>query len=104
MKEALLKFFEPREERVAMAGETYFVRTRPNDSDPIKGGDDAIYQFTVRCTFDADGKLAFTDDDIPTLKAAPDVLKARLQRAVALVNGFDLAEEEKNSGAGPSSG
>lgn len=103
MREALLKFFEPREEKVAMGGEVYTVRTMPDDADPITADGEEIYQFLVRCTFGPDGP-AFTDDDLPTLKAAPKVLKGRLLAAVSRVNGFDAATEEKNSEAAPSSG
>lgn len=104
MREKLLQFFAEREENVVMAGETYTVRTMPDDAPPITGGENTLYEFIVRSTFAPDGQPAFTDDDIPTLKAAPDILKARLRRAVAIVNGFAEDEEEKNSEAGPSSG
>lgn len=103
MRESLLEFFRPREERVAMGGAVYVVRTKPDDSDPVSG-EDAIYQFVVRCTFDEQGSAAFTDEDIPALKAAPRVLTARLLQTVMRVNGLDADHEEKNSEAGPSSG
>ncbi len=104
MRDSLLKFFAAREEKVVMAGETYFVRTKPDDAEPLKDGEDYTYQFLVRSTFDAEGKPAFTDEDIPALKAAPHILKARLLRAVAIVNGFDAETETKNSEAAPSFG
>lgn len=85
-----------------MAGATYIVRTLP-DGETVSGAD-TMLEFVVRCTFDAEGRPAFTDQDIPALKAAPHVLKAPLLRAVARVNGFDAPAEEKNSEAAPSSG
>lgn len=104
MRDSLLKYFAPREETVVMGGETYSVRTKPDDADLLNPDLDYQYQFVVRSTFDAEGKAAFTDEDIPALMAAPQVLKARLLNAVAKVNGWDAEEEEKNSEAGPSSG
>lgn len=102
MRDQLLEFFASREEKVSMGGKQYLVRTLP-DEESIKG-DDSIYQFVVRCTFDAEGNRVFTDEDIPALKATPRVRKARLLAAVSRVNAFDPDDEEKNSEAGPSSG
>lgn len=103
MRDQLLEFFAAREERVHLGGMTLFVRTLPDEQAGISG-EDALYQAVVRCTFGEDGSLIFTEADIPELRAQPRIRKAALLAAVSRVNGFDLAAEEKNSEADPSSG
>lgn len=104
MNEALLKYFGPRKEELTLAGGQYYVCTLPDSAAVFEPGADTLWQFVTRCTFDAEGKPAFTDDDIPVLKATPYVLIAPLLRAIERVNAFDAVAEVKNSEAVPGSG
>lgn len=105
MREELLKFFEPREEKVELAGQALVVRELSEDSDTeaLRDGVDSLLKFVVRCTFDQAEQRVFTDDDIPALKRAGAIRLAPLIQAVVRVNGF-VEDEIKNSGAGPSAG
>lgn len=106
MRDELLKFLAPREETIEIACVKCIVRevAQSADTSAFVDGTDVLYKFIVRCVFGADGKPAFTDDDIPALKAAGRVRLSELASAVGRVNGWDTADDVKNSAAGPSAG
>lgn len=105
MRDALLQYFGPQEERLKILDEEIIVRTLP-DSTPAEmfAGEDVFWKMVTRCAFYPDGNPAFTDEDIPALKKAPRMRVFPLVQAVQRVNAMDLEAEVKNSGAGPSSG
>lgn len=106
MREELLKYFGPQERPIVVAGERVTVRTMPDDADvtAFANGQDTLWKFVTRCTFDDKGERVFSDEDIPVLKAAPRVTTIQLINAVQDVNGFNAFLEVKNSEAAPSSG
>jgi hypothetical protein len=106
MREQLLNFLAPREEKITLAGVDLTVRevSAETDVSAFVDGVDMVYKWIVRSVLDADGMPAFTDADIPALKAAGKMRLAELSRAVGRVNGWQLDDEVKNSAAVPSSG
>jgi len=61
---------------------------------------DVMVSLVVYCACDADGKLLFTEADIPTLKQN-SILTMRIFREATKLNGLtaaDVRELEKNSG------
>lgn len=107
MRDELLKFFGPQEERLKILGEELVVRTLSDDT-PVEvfQGEDVFWRIVVASTFKADGTTpVFTNDDIETvLKPAKRVRILPLVLAVQRVNAMDIEAEVKNSDAGPSSG
>lgn len=112
MDAGLLEFFGPQERRLEVAGRKLVVRTLPDDANTAElTGADVMWRLVVRCTFYAEdyeehkaGERVFSDDDVPTLAAAPALRTVPLARAVEAVNALDLWDTIKNSGAGPSAG
>lgn len=107
LRESLLLALAPGEEQLELLGYQLVVRELPEgvDTAAFRDGEDSLYKFVVRCTFDlSTGDAVFTDADIPTIKSRGKVKLAPLLRAVSRVNGWDPGEEIKNSDAGPSSG
>lgn len=106
MHSDLLEFLTPREESITLAGQPLVVREMPAAADiaAFRDNEDHIFKLIVRCTFTADGDLAFSDAHIPALKAAPRLKLAPLINAVVAVNALDEGAEIKNSEAGTSAG
>lgn len=106
MREQLLNFLAPREEKIVLAGATYFVREIPESQDTSIFADDKDYllKFVVRSVFDADGNRVFKDEDIGELKKLGKVRLRKLSSIAMRVNGQDVDEEIKNSDAVPSGG
>lgn len=106
MRDQLLAFLAPREERITVEGESLIVREMGTaaDAQAFRDGKDATYKFIVRCVFDAEGNPVFTDEDIPALKRASKLKMAPIISAVNRVMGFDLEDDVKNSSAVPSAG
>jgi hypothetical protein len=97
----------PREETVTLGGRTLVVRELVAAADVAAFADseDVNFKMLVRCVYEEDGStLAFSDDDIPTLKRAARIRLLPLLEASVRVNGFDVGDREKNSGAGPGAG
>lgn len=63
--------------------------------------DEASWRVFVRCVFDESGVPAFSDADIPKLKASSKWRLRPLVKAVNQVNGFEVEDEAKNSAAAP---
>lgn len=106
MLDELMGFLRPRSEEVVLGNVTLTVRELPSDAETqsFRDSTDSIYKWIVRCTFAPDGNPVWTDDQIPSLKAAPQKKLAPLMMAVARVNGWDLKGDEGNSSAAQSSG
>ena len=105
MLDALKTLLAAREEVVEFEGLRLVVRelTAASDTAGLAVEGDATLRILVRCVYDGDGNLAFSDADLPAIKAASLVKLAPIVRAVRRVNGLDQAEEAKNSSGGPSS-
>lgn len=103
LREELLAFMAPREERVALGGIELVVKEWPMSADfgDFRGQTDSQYLFVVGCVFDDLGMPVFTTDDIPAIKAASSKKLMPLIAAVNRVNGFDIEDERKNSSASP---
>lgn len=110
MKEEIRKFIEPRSEKLTWAGVKVVVSELDTAAElgAQPDAEDAAYWLLVRCTFYEDGTHVFADTDIPILRSKKGKASSRkiapLLRAVNRVNGLDLEDEVKNSGAGPSAG
>ena len=106
MRDDLLAAIKPREETVKLGKNVLTVRELETAADvaAFQDGGDMAYKLLVRCTFDAEGASAFTDDDIPAIKRGSKVRLAGLIAAVIRVNGFDAEDNVKNSAAVPGSG
>lgn len=106
MRDEVMKFLAPREEKVKLGERTVIVRElgAAVDATALSEGGDAAWKFVVLCTFDADGSPVFTIDDVPALKASAKARVKSLVDAALRVNGFDEEHEIKNSEAGPGAG
>lgn len=106
MKDALLAALAPQEKQVTVEGVVLTVREMDSaaDTEAFRDNVDMSWKLLVRCTYDADGKLVFTDEDIPRLKKSSKVKLAPLTDAVLRVNGYKAEAVEKNSAAAPSGG
>lgn len=106
LKESLFAAIKPREEVVEIHGHKIHVRELETaaDTEAFRTHGDATYKFVVRCCFDDEGNAVFTDDDIPRIKGTSRKGLLPLIEAVALVNGFNVESEAKNSAAGPAAG
>jgi len=106
MRDDLLQAIKPREETVKLGELTLVLRELQTASDvsEFKDDGDRAYKLLVLCAFHEDGTPAFSDDDIPALKAASKSKVGMLTGPLMRVNGFDIEENVKNSEADPSSG
>lgn len=110
MKEEIRKFIEPRTETLTWAGQKIVVRELDTAAELGNQPDaeDAAYWLLVRCAFFEDDTPVFAESDIPLLRSKKGRVSTRkiapLLRAVNRVNGLDLEDEVKNSGAGPGAG
>lgn len=106
MRIELLEAIKPREERVTLGAHTLVVRELACAADiaAFQDNADMTYKLIVRCTFDEAGEPAFTDEDIPALKAGAKATLLPLIAAVTRVNGFAFEENVKNSAADPGAG
>jgi hypothetical protein len=104
MLEQLLEFLKPREEKVSLGGVDFHVKemTGTVNTEALADGVDVTWKILVRCVFKEDGAQAFSDDDIPRLKASSKPKLAPIVNAVNRVNGFAVEEEAKNSKAAQS--
>ncbi len=106
MRDELLQFFGPQEERLKILGEEVVVKTLPDET-PVEvfQGEDVFWKIFVRCVFKPNGTPAFTDADIePVLKKAKKMRIMPLVQLVQRVNAMDIEAEVKNSNAVPSAG
>lgn len=102
----LLQLLAAREERVTLEGVELVVREVEAAADTaafIEPGD-FVWKLVVASTFDANGKPAFSYEQVPGLKAASKLKLAPLVAAVLRVNGRDIEAEAKNSEASQDSG
>lgn len=101
MLKDLLEVLRIREEQVELGGHKLVVRELQSAADvaALADNQDLGYKLLVRCVFDEAGAPAFTDDDIPALKAGSKSRLAPLMAAVTRVNGFDSEANAKNSAA-----
>lgn len=106
MQNEILQALAAREEEVTIGGHKLLVREMQQAADVtgFKEADEsnATYLMMVRCVFRADGTPAFTDADIPALRASSRKKFSELAKAVHRVNGLDNEQEVKNSSAAPS--
>ena len=97
-----LERFKRREERIPVDGVMFVAKELATAADLSALSDDPDYSLKVliRCIFMEDGTPAFTDEDIPDIKAATSVFKmSQLIQAVHRVNGMNQDAEVKNSAA-----
>ena len=106
MRQELIEAIKPHEERVELGGLTLIVRELACAADitAFQDNADMTYKLVVRSTFDEAGEPAFSDEDIPALKAGAKFALLPLINAVTRVNGFALKENIKNSAAAPGNG
>ena len=106
MKDEVLAALEPQEERVTIGQRKLVVREMISaaDTEAFRDNVDMSWKLLVRCVFTEDGEQVFDDSDIPRLKKSGKLRLKPLSDAVLRVNGYDLGDAEKNSGAGPSAG
>lgn len=110
MKEEIRKFIEPRSESLVWAGKKIIVRELDTAAElgNQPSSEDAAYWLLVRCVFYEDGGAVFADEDMPVLRSKKGRASSRkiapLIGACNRVNGLDVEDEVKNSGAGPSAG
>ena len=106
MRRELSEAIKPREERIEFGGLTLIVRELATSADVTAFQDNAdmTYKLVVRSTFDEAGEPAFSDEDIPALKAGAKFALLPLITAVTRVNGFALEKNVKNSAAAPGAG
>jgi hypothetical protein len=104
MLDQLLEFLKPREEKVSLGGVTFHVKEMNGtvNTEALADGIDTTWKILVRCVFKEDGVQAFSDEDIPRLKASSKPKLVPLVNAVNRVNGFLVEEEVKNSAAAQS--
>ena len=97
----LVDFLKQREERIKLGGRALVVRelSSAGDTEPMRDGVDVAWKVLVRCTFLESGESAFSDEDIPALKASSASKLGVLINAVNRVNGLNVEEEVKNSEA-----
>ena len=107
MLKLLEDLLRTREQAVELGGIKLHVRELESAADLLIQGEEKLpegelgWRMLVMCTFGEDGKLAFSKDDIPALKASSKWKLAPLIQAVNKVNGFDGDAEAKNSDAVP---
>jgi hypothetical protein len=106
MKPDLQQFLTPQQATCELGGVTLTVKELPSAADimAFHDGQDHTFKLLVRCVFLPDGNQAFTDDDIPVLKAAPRMKFWPLMLKVQEVNGQSVERDQGNSEAVPSSG
>lgn len=106
MLKDILEAIRRREEPVVVGGVKLIARELEHaaDVDAMQDNQDLIYKLVVRSTYDEQGGLVFTDEDIAALKAGAKLKLMPLFQAVARVNGMALEDDVKNSGAAPDSG
>lgn len=102
----LLAALAPQKEAVTFAGRAFFAHELDCAADvPSEGGAvEMSLRLIVLCVRDAEGRPAFTDDDLAALRKASRRRIKPLIDAVMRVNGFNIEAEVKNSDAGPGSG
>lgn len=102
-----LEGFARRVEPFELNGTKFVLKELPTAADLSAMRDDPDYSMkvVVMCTFMEDGTPAFTNADIPDMKAESGLFKMmKLVAAVHKVNGMVEDEEVKNSSAAPSGG
>ena len=102
-----LDVFKRRVDEFTIGGKKFIIKelTSASDIAALKDDKDYALKVIVRCAFTEDGAQAFTDSDIPDLRAEMSLQKLnQLFRVVSKVNGMDVEEEIKNSAAVPTGG
>lgn len=98
MLPGLLEALKRREERLTIGPHTLIVRELSSAADlaVLSNVEDRTFRLAVLCVFAEDGTPAFTDEDLPALKASSRGLLGPLFEAVVRVNGWDARANEKN--------
>lgn len=106
MKDEILSYLDPREEKLTLNGRVVIVRELASAADTTAMQDnvDMAWKLLVRCVLDEAGSQIFGDEDIARLKRTGKLKMKLLVDAVMRVNGYDVEGDEKKSGAGPRAG
>lgn len=106
MREDLLKYLAPAEERFEFSGKAVILREMDTAAEVEAMNDqpDGAWRMFVRCVFDEAGNPVFNDNDIPALKKSGTRKLSGIFAKVMALNGMDLKGLAKKSEAGPAAG